>query len=434
MLSTEVQPRSASQAGHSHRIAHKQTVRPLGPSGEPSAYDLDFWLAYVGNLLIMVAVAVLYRYADFVTVLGGSEWHLGWIVGVGMVGSFSMRLVVGVGIDRRGPRLVWLTSLVLFSATCFAHLALGQGIGPATFILRIAFTSAVAGIFGSSVTHISNTVPVRRMAEMIGMLGTAGFLGMVFGTQLGDWLLAGAVPTRGQVDSMFLWAGGLGVLSAGFIAVATRRDPVPARRRRPPVWGLLLRYQPGPVLGVSVVMGLSLSLPTVFLRTYAAQLGIAQIGPFFAVYAPTAILTRLATRQLPERMGLKPTIVLAMGLLAVSMATFLVVHSAATLIIPGIGFGVAHAMLYPATVAAGSRAFPQRHRGLGITIMLAAYDLGTLLGSPAIGVILTQSGKLGLPAYPSMFVVVGILLMITLALYAWKGPYPEAPPAPKRLR
>ena len=42
----------------------------------------------------------LFRYADFVTCLGGSEYELGWIVGVGMLGSIAMRIFQGVGIDR----------------------------------------------------------------------------------------------------------------------------------------------------------------------------------------------------------------------------------------------------------------------------------------------------------------------------------------------
>ena len=71
----------------------------------------------------MAAVALLFRYADFVTLLGGNEFHLGWIVGVGMVGSLLTRLVLGSCIDRYGARRLWLISTVLFVATCFAHLA-----------------------------------------------------------------------------------------------------------------------------------------------------------------------------------------------------------------------------------------------------------------------------------------------------------------------
>ena len=42
----------------------------------------------------------------------------------------------------------------------------------------------VAGVFGASITYISTRAPAHRMAEIIGMLGTSGFVGMVAGTML----------------------------------------------------------------------------------------------------------------------------------------------------------------------------------------------------------------------------------------------------------
>lgn len=153
-------------------------------------YGRTFWLAYASSLLLMVGVSLLYRYADFVTLLGGTEFHLGWIVGVGMVGSLVTRVAIGSYIDRHGARLVWLGSTALFVATCLAHLAVGSHTGVAIYLLRISYCCAVAGVYGASVTFVSAQGPSHRMAELIGMLGTSGFLGTVVGTLLGDFLLA----------------------------------------------------------------------------------------------------------------------------------------------------------------------------------------------------------------------------------------------------
>ena len=93
------------------------------PSGRAETlYDASFWKAFLANSLVTVGVAVLYRYADFITLLGGTELHLGWIVGIGMLGSLTMRLFVGSWIDRYGPRLIWLCALVLLACVCFGHL------------------------------------------------------------------------------------------------------------------------------------------------------------------------------------------------------------------------------------------------------------------------------------------------------------------------
>jgi MFS family permease len=375
-------------------------------------------MAYVANLLVMVAIALLYRYADFVTLLGGTEFHLGWIVGVGMVGSLLMRLLLGTGIDRYGPRRVWLCSLIVFAAVCFAHLSITRYDTPAIYVLRVLFCLALAGIFGSSMTFISGRVPLVRMAEMVGMLGTSGFVGMVLGTQLGDLLCGTQSLQRWQIDRMFLVAGALGTCAVVFAGLATRGLPRPQARRHPPIARLLRRYQPGTVLLVGVALGAGLGLPATFLRTYAAELGIARIGLFFAVYAPTAIATRVLTRRLPERVGLAPMILLGLGLLAVTQLLFLPVRSEWMFLVPGIGYGIAHAILFPAMVAAGTRFFPEQYRGLGMMLTLSAYDLGQLTGAPTAGAILHYSVRLGLPSYPTLFVSMAAALALVATVYA----------------
>ena len=56
------------------------------------------------------------------------------------------------------------------------------------------------------------------------MLGTAGFLGTVAGTLLGDFLLGSVAVDRTQVVEMFVAAGLLGVLAMPFAWAATRSE------------------------------------------------------------------------------------------------------------------------------------------------------------------------------------------------------------------
>ena len=375
----------------------------------------------MANLLVMVSMSLLFRYADFVTLLGGSEWHLGWIVGTGVMGSLVMRLVLGAGIDRYGPRRVWLASLGLLAASCFAQLLVDRYDGPAIYLLRILFCSAAAGVFGSTVTFISSTAPVRRMAEMIGMLGTAGFFGIVLGTQLGDLLCGTEVIQRAQVDRMFLAAGMLALAAMAFVWTATWGHPAPTIRHRPPLFWIIRRYHPGTVLLVGVAMGVGISLPSTFLRTYAAELGIAKIGLFFAVYSPTAILTRVLTRRLPERIGLMPMILLGLAALVAAQLLLLVVRSEWYFVFPGVGYGVAHAILFPTVLAAGSRTFPNHHRGLGTTLMLAMYDVGQLIGAPSAGAILHFGTNWGLPGYPTLFVSTATIMAVVGVIFGLTG-------------
>ena len=383
-----------------------------------TAFGWPFWLTYGANFLLMVAVSLLYRYGDFVTFLGGSELNLGWIISVGMVGSLAMRFGQGFGIDVYGPRKIWLCSSALFVLTCLAHLLVNDVNGPLVYVLRVFYQSSLAGFFGASITYISGRAPAARIAEVVGTLGTSGFVGMVLGTWLGDALLNFTKIDRSHVDHMFLAAAMLGAASFVISWLATRRHLPPAKRKRLPMFRVLRRYHPGAVLLIAIATGCGLSLPGVFLSRYAAHLEIADIGPFFTVYCPTAFIARVSMRSVPERFGIRPMIFVGMLALVAGMLLFLVVRQPWQFVIPAVSVAIAHAALFPAVIAGGSGVFPARYRGLGTTLSLAFFDLGCLIGSPIVGEVLYWAERFGWPAYPTMFVVVAALLGLLGVIYA----------------
>ncbi|HVX59911.1 MAG TPA: MFS transporter [Pirellulales bacterium] len=388
------------------------------PNAETTAFGWPFWLTYAANLLLMVAVSLLYRYGDFVTYLGGSEVNLGWVIAVGMVGSLAMRMGQGVGIDAYGPRQIWLWSSATFVAVCLAHLLVTDVNGPLIYVLRILFQSSLAGYFGASITYISGRAPVARIAEVVGTLGTSGFVGMVLGTRLGDHLLNFTKIDRGHVDRMFLAAALLGAVSFVLSVIATRGQQRPQGRKRLPMLRVLRRYHPGYVLLIAVATGFGISLPGVFLSRYAASLEIATIGPFFAVYCPTAFIARISMRSVPERFGIRPMIFGGMATLVCGMMLFLIVRQPWHFVFPAISIAIAHALLFPAMIASGSGAFPARYRGLGTTLSLAFFDFGCLVGSPIVGESLYLAKRFGWPAYPTMFVTVAAILACLGLIYA----------------
>ena len=398
------------------------------PSG--SAYGPTFWSAYLANALLMVAWALLVRYADFVTYLGGAEGQLGMIVGVGMVGSLAMRLGQGLCIDRYGARLIWLVSLLVFVASIAAHLWVQSASAPAIFLLRILMQTSVAGVFGASITYVSRSVPPIRMAEIIGTLGSSGFIGILLGPLLGDWIFADGTELKPQLDRMFLIAAGLGGLSFVAAWAATRGQSRPIARRQPSLVAIMRRYHPGMVLLVAIAVGVGTSVPFTFLRTYANELRVANIGFFFSTYAITAFVVRMSTRHLFERFRNGIWVVCGLTAMATSMLLYLGVQSSLGLMIPGAAAGVAHALLFPAVVAGGSTSFPVRYRGLGTTLMLAMFDVGGLVGAPMIGGSLYFARQVGLPPYPIMFCGVAAGLSCVALAYVVRPGSRSKPDAP----
>jgi len=388
------------------------------PEQKPQrVYGQVFWLAYVANALTMIAISILVRYADFVTHLGGAEGQLGLIVGVGMVGSLLMRFAQGVGIDRIGARTIWLWSLVFLAISLFSHCLIQTASSPTIFLLRVLVQTSVAGIFGASITYISRRVPPSRMAEIVGTLGTSGFIGVLVGPQIADWICGGETIGRSQLNYLFMTAGGL--VSVALIAAwgATRGQPIKPVRKAPNLFALLRRYHPGVILLVAAAVGAGVSLPNTFLRTYAAEQHIPRIGIFFATYAITAFSVRMLTRRQFAARGNRFWVMWGLGAMASSMLLYLVVRTTWQLMIPGSLAGVAHALLFPAVVAGGSTSFPARYRGLGTTLMLGMFDVGALIGAPAVGGILHVARHYGWPAYPMMFAGVALAIAGIAAVF-----------------
>lgn len=383
-----------------------------------AAFGRPFWFTYAANTLMMMAISLLFRYADFVRLLGGDEFQLGWIVGAGMVGSLLVRIAQGVGIDRYGARVIWMWSSVGYVVACLLHLGIGSLDGPAIYAVRMLYQTSVAGFFGASITFISGRAPIARLAEVVGTLGTSGFVGMIAGTNLSDALLRAGATDRTAVNRMFLAAAALGALGLVCSWLATQGADPPRARRQPSLVGLLRRYHPGAVLLVGVALGFGIGLPQVFLRPYTESLGIPGIALFFGLYPPLAFVTRLAIRRLPELWGVRRMILIGLAALVGAMLLFLPVRTEWHLVAPAVLLGVAHACLFPSVVAGGSGGFPARFRGLGTTLILATVDLGTLIGAPTVGTTIRVANTLGLPRYPTTFLVVSGLLTLVAVVYA----------------
>ncbi|MGQ9504131.1 MAG: MFS transporter [Thermogutta sp.] len=397
-------------------------------------YDLTFWLAYLSNALVSAGNTLLCRYADYVNFLGADEFHLGLIIGFGMVGSLLMRFALGHSIDRFGARRIWLLTILATTMGCIVHLGINDYRGFPIYLARVFYIISLAGVFSSSMTLISARAPKQRLAEVVGIYGSAGFAGILLGAPVADILFPAGITSVWESRLLFLTAGGMCLLSLPLAWVVpperSHRKPDVSRRIRggiivsrpslgePSLFRLVVRYISVPTVIAGMVAGAALSIPPSFLPRYVAEFGEHSVSGFLFLYAATAIVVRGIL--LPQVSGRKLDLVILLGtiILCISQLLFLIVRLPWQLVFPGVVFGVAHAFLFPAIVAAGSSTFPKRHRGLATTLMMATFDAGLFAGGPLAGVTLRVAGDLGWPRYPTMFSVISACLVIFAVYYA----------------
>ena len=115
-----------------------------------------------------------------------------------------------------------------------------------------------------------------------------------------------------------------------------------------------------------------------------------------------------------------------MSLLTLSYLLYIPAKTLWMLAIPGAVAGVAHALLFPAVMAAGTSAFPRRFLGVATSFMLAMFDFGTFIGAPIVGTFLREAKQRDWPAYPYMFAGTAIVFAAILCLYWRKGSRDES--------
>ncbi|MGZ0164393.1 MAG: MFS transporter [Planctomycetales bacterium] len=384
-----------------------------------NVYDRVFWLCYAGNLLMVTANAMTFRFADLVRFLGGTETTTGEIVQVGMLGALFSRIFLGRALDRYGTRIVWCISTLMFVAGCIVF-ALCRDVSWSIFVARIAFAAGVAGMSTAAILHVQNQVPRARRTEVVGNFGSSGFIGMVLGSQLGDLIFAVTGENHTRFYILFGLAAVLTVGHGVLAVMITKGDNHTRPHETPWPHRLVLRYWPGPIVAVALMMGVSFTVTTVFLSRMVAERGLGGIGTFFLGYCFSAFIFRVASSTWAARLGRHRLLLVGLAGHAAGHLMLSQVTSQWQLIIPALTCGFGHALLFPSVVSLGTETFPREYRGTGTTIILGFTEVGVAISAPLLGWIIDTCRASGFAdPFSAMYYASATSACCVAAYYAW---------------
>ncbi len=377
----------------------------------------SFNVAFVANLMHGLSFFLFIHLPSYLTDLGADEAEVGLLIGVTAIAAIAVRPTLGKLMDTRGRLPVILGGGAVNIGATLLYLTVSS-IGPWLYTVRIIHGLAMGSVFPSLFTYGADVVPLSRRTEGFALFGVSGLLPIALGGVIGDVVLA-----TSTFDTLFMAATGFA--AGGFLASMVLREEAeligPGERH-----GGFIRqvWRPAlfPVWMVTAAFAIALTGYFTFLRTFVDETGLGSVGLFFSCYAGTAISLRLVLAWLPQRVGQKRVLFPAFGAL---IAGFLVIAGAdagVDIALAGVLCGGGHAYAFPILMDYTVSRASTTGRGSAVSFFTALFDIGVLVGGPALGLIIETSG------YTTMYVsAAGFLAAAVVVFGIWDRGFDGSP-------
>lgn len=322
----------------------------------------------------------------YVTHLGGSPFVVGLVLASFAVTSVLLRPLIGYWADRWNEAGVLVSGLLFQGASillCFIPAV------EATMLANSLRGIGWAGFNTGGYSLLASTAPMERRGEASGYYSGVQSGATILFPAVAFWLIDAPL---GGFRAVFVAAAALAVTGAGIGGLLARHAPRAAHGPHPDgsrSWRLEIftLLERDVLLPSALLFCLQLSVPAItsFLVLYAREIGIGNIGWYFAVSGATSLLSRPLLGRLSDRIGRGHSLAMGFALQIVALALVVAASGLTGLLISGVLYMLGSAIGNSTTLAlAMERANPQR-RGRAMASFSVAYPLSAGVGALLAG-------------------------------------------------
>ncbi len=349
-------------------------------ASNPVLFIGDFFLVTGIFFLVMTTQTIFLVLPILIDELGGGAMLIGLAMGAAPIGSVASRFFWGRSMDRGGRRKVLIFSTLLNTAAILAFLTVRTA-GPWLIFLRLLQGIALGGNITAVWTIIADISPPARLAQSLGIFGTAGMVALAVGPGAGELMMHLFSPNPAGFQGVFLLAALLSLLA---LALSLRlKESRPAAGCGPvfPSYRDLMRNGVAAVLLVTVIFSISRASFVSFFAEYSRLRGIGSIGAFSAIYSGTTIFFRFTLGHLPDRLGRLRVLGPALVVFGAGIALIAVIGSWPVFILSAFLCGLGHCFLYPVLNALVIERVHSCNRGTATGVFINSFDIGIGAGS-----------------------------------------------------
>lgn len=317
--------------------------------------------------------------------LGAGELAVGLSVAIFALTAVAVRPVVARLIQRRGRRVV-MVSGSLIAASAGAAAMFVNSLVP-LLVLRGVAGIGEAALFVAAATLVADLAPPERRAEAASYFSVAVFGGIGVGPIIGE-----AVVDGSRYHLAFGIAAGFAVLAAVLSLLVPARVGPPSEALDQPSARFIHRAALGPGLVLAAGIG-AFATFAAFLPDHARSVGLSGSGGLFGVYSSVCLVLRLTGARLPERLGPRRSVTIALTATGSALALLAAVPEPWALWTSAALVGFGQAFLYPSLMALTVNDVDEHERPAALGSFTMFFDIGTMAGGLALGTVADVFGK-----------------------------------------
>lgn len=360
----------------------------------------------VGNFCFFMGFATFFLLPKYlITVLGAQEGQVGAIMasyGLVMVACLP---AIGRGSDRYGRRPFLILGAALLGLTAVGFTAVPD-LGPWPYLLRGLQGLAFACWFVNSSVLAVDVVDPSRRGGALGLFGVSTLITYGLAPALAEW-----IAHDRDFATVFVLALGWSGLAL-LLSLVLPAPPRPSNRLKYAVSRSWRQLATEPVIAAisisAMLMGLAFGAVLVFSQAQALARGIAPVTTLTLAFALTSILMRMGFARLADGGSKRTILILSLLALAAGTGLLAAVDGIGLYAVCGMLVGIGHSLAYPTLNAMLINHLPSHEHGRGMSLFVAAFNVGTILAQFGLGLLISIVGLEGI------FIVAALLAIAAI--------------------
>jgi len=318
----------------------------------------------------------------YLTSLGGAEYK-GLIISLFAVTAMLSRPFSGKLSDTIGRTPVMMFGSIVCLICSFIYPVLSSVTG--FLLLRLVHGFSTGFTPTGQTAYISDIIPAERRGEAMGLLGTAGAVGMASGPAIG-----GMLANRAGLDAMFYCSSAFALISVALIA--GMKETLDSRSRfsvhqlrvkksdlfEPRVWVPCL---------IMALCAYSYGALFTVIPDFGESVGIRNKGLLFTFLTVASLLVRLLGGKASDVYG--RAAVLRISTIVMVVAMVIIAFSTTPLqLIAGVSiYGFAQGVTSPTLLAWATDLSPVNRKGRGVSSLYIFMEFGIGMGAFLSGIV-----------------------------------------------